>query len=499
MADNLKQKVVRGALWAMLERLSTEIIGFLVTIILARLLTPSDYGIVALLTIFVTISGVFASSGFGSALIQKKDADDLDFNSVFYFSLFISLLLYAVLFFIAPLVARFYRTPELTSLMRVLTLTVIFNSINSVQNAVLSRNLLFHLSFRISLISTFTTLFVGVPLAYFGYGAWAIVWTNVIGCVVGVLARWYYIAWRPRLMFSFKSLRDLFQFGWKMFVSVLIDTIYNNLYGLLIGRLYTKADLAYVNKGRGLPQMAMDSINATLGRVAFPALAQVQDDANLVRQGLRKMVRDSTYLVFPMLAGVAACAKPLVLLMFGDQWLDAVPYVKVSCIMFAFWPFHTINLQGILAIGRSDIFLYLELVKKVLGVVLLVAAAKLGVFVFVCAMALASGPVAVLINSYPVQRLVRYTILMQFKDVALSAVVSVIMYFICQSIYAFDLPILSLLFYQVLLGLVFYVVTTVLLKCQAARDYFSVVMTVLGSKSPRLARPLRPIERFLNK
>ena len=414
---NLKEKVAKGAIWTLCEKLSVQTVGFVVGMILARLLTPTDFGTVALTSIFFAVAGVLVDGGFGNALIQKKDADDLDFNSVFYLNFALSAVAYVALFFAAPWIADFYQTPVLKNIVRVSAICFFFNAINAIQGAELTKKMLFHLSFRISLITVFTSAVCGITLACRGYGVWALVWSSLITGFVGVIARWFIIAWRPRLMFSWSRLKPLFSFGWKMAASGLLDSFFVNLNGLLIGKFYTKADLAFVNKGRNLPQLAMEQINETLGRVSFPALVLLQDDPDELREAMRKMMRCSTFLVFPLMVGIAACAKSELRLLFGEQWVPAAPYMMLACFTFALWPFHTINLRGIMAVGRSDIFLKLEIIKKILFIVVIAAFFRFGVLPFMMTSAFALGSLSVLINAWPNKKLLNYTLRMQIVDV----------------------------------------------------------------------------------
>lgn len=424
--SDLKQKVAKGAVWTLAEKVSCQAVSFVVGMILARLLTPNDYGTVALTTIFFAVAGVLVDGGFGNALIQKKDADDLDFNSVFYLNLALSVVAYGALFLAAPWIADFYQTPILKNIVRVSALCFIFNAINAIQNAELAKKMLFHLSFRISLITTFTSAVCGIALAYMGYGVWALVWSSLVTGFVGVVARWLIIAWRPRLMFSSKRLKPLFAYGWKMSASALLDQFFVNLTGLLIGKFYTKADLAYVNKGQSLPQLAMNEVDGTLGRVSFPALVQLQDDKIKLRDAMRRMMTCSTFLVFPLMVGVAACAKSELLLLYGEQWVPATPYMMLACFTFALWPFHTINLKGIMALGRSDVFLKLEIIKKVLKIVFILAFFRFGVLPFMCACAFALGPLSVIVNAWPNRKLLDYPIRLQVMDVVPTAAVCVV-------------------------------------------------------------------------
>ena len=424
--QSLKSKVAKGAVWTLMEKLSTQVVGFVVGMVLARLLTPNDYGTVALTGIFFAVAGVLVDGGFGNALIQKKGADDLDFNSVFYLNVTLSLFAYVAMFFAAPLIARFYDTPELTSIIRVSAICFVFNAVNAIQNAELTKKMLFHLSFRISLITCFTSAVCGVTLAFLGFGVWALVLSSLITGMVGVIARWFIIAWRPRLMFSGARLRPLFAYGWKMAFSGLLDSFFVHLNGLLIGKFYSKTDLAYVNKGQSLPKLAMDEVDATLGRVSFPALVLLQNDKDKLREAMRRMIQCSTFLVFPLMVGIASCSYSILRLLYGAQWAPSAPYMMLACFTFALWPFHTINLKGIMALGRSDIFLKLEIIKKILKLVIILTAFRYGVFVFMAASAFALGPLGVIINSWPNRKLLNYTIAMQIRDVLPTALVCVV-------------------------------------------------------------------------
>ena len=423
--ESLKTKVAKGSAWILLEKLSGQAVRFFVGMVLARLLSPNDFGTVALYLVFFNVTTVLVDGGFGSALIQKKDADDVDFNSVFYLVLSLSVLAYVALFFAAPAIAGFYKLPELTFIVRIAAIAFFFQAINSIQNAELTKKMLFHLSFRISLITTISSAIIGITLAPLGYGVWALVSVSLTYGFVGFIARWFIIAWRPRLMFSFARLRKLFAFGWKMAATTLLDSIFHNLNGLLIGRLYSKADLAYVNKGQALPELAMNEVDATLGLVSFPALVQLQNDKVRLREAMRQMMRCSTFLVFPLMVGVAACAKSELRLLYGAQWLPAAPYMMLACFSFALAPFNTINLRGIMVLGRSDICLKLELLKKSLVLIVIICAARLGVFTWMAISAFTLGPLGVLINAWPNNKLLDYSLGMQLRDVLPTALVCV--------------------------------------------------------------------------
>lgn len=401
--------------------------GFGVTLVLARLLTPADYGVVALLTIFISISSALADAGFGDALVQKKNATDMDFNSVFYLSIVTTSIFYLILFFSAPAISRFYGQPILVPILRILALKLIFASVNSVQNAELVKNLLFDKSFKISLIGLTATWTIGITLAFLGYGPWAIVWSEIGGGLVGVAARWFIIAWRPKLMFSFCSLRTLFNFGWKISCVSLIDRIYNNLYGLLIGKIYTPADLALVNKGRSLPTMFMDAVYGTINSVTYPTMVQLQDNLDMVRIGMRKMLVCSTFLIFPMMAGLIGCAQSVVFLAFGENWVSCVPYVQIACFALAVKPLSSVNNFTLLALGYSNVLLKLEIVKKIIGLVLMAVSIRYGVFVFMLANIFALEVCSIMVNARSVKRIIGYTLLSQVRDVVPALTASTLM------------------------------------------------------------------------
>lgn len=414
--SGLKQAVVRGAAWVTLERLSLQLVQFFVTLVLARLLTPTEYGTVGLLTIFLAIAGSLANCGFGNALVQKKEVGELEFNSVFYLSLAMSGLLYLVLFLAAPWIADFYEVQELRPITRIAAFQIVFAAINSVQGAELARKLLFHLRFRISMVTCVASAVVGIALAILGFGVWALVWSSFVGGLVSVVAWWTIVAWRPRAMFSLHAVKPLFSYGWRMAASGLISNVYGNLYGFLVGKVYTPADLAYVAKGRTIPNLLMQTLDSAVLHVSFPALARVQNDTHKIREAMRQMIQASAFVVFPALAGLAACARPAMLLLFGDQWLPAVPYLVIACFTFSLFPVNAINTSAIAARGRSGVYLALDIIKKGTGLLVMALTIRHGVLFFMLAMAIIMSPFSVLVNMAVNGRLLGYTARMQLRD-----------------------------------------------------------------------------------
>ncbi len=484
--SSLRNKVVKGVAWTLLDAFTTKVAAFVVTLVLARILTPDDYGTVALLTLITNISLVFIDCGLGLALVQKKKATELDFNSVFYLTVSFATIVYVLIFIASPYVARFYSRPELTNMLRLLAITLVLNAIGGIQGATIQRNLAFNISFKISLCRFFATSTTGVSLAVMGEGPWALVWSTVGGSIVTVVAGWLFVGWRPKLMFSLSSVRGLFSFGWKFSASWLLCMFYENVYGMIIGKVYTPSDLAFYDKGRQTPELALLAVNSTVQKVSFPAIAQIQDDLNRVRSVMRRMIKCTTFVMFPMMIGLAVCAQTIIPVLYGTQWLPAVPFVIVMCFGFILYPFHTINLQTLSAIGRSDIFLKLEIIKKIIGFALLVLSCRMGVLWMVAISTLVGGPLGVIVNAYPNQKLLGYSVVMQIRDTMPSLFASVFMGICVYSLTWINETYLRL-FLQLILGASIYIFLSWFFRIEAFREYITAIDITIGGHVPRFA------------
>lgn len=421
-----KTKVASNLVWRFAERMGAQIVSFIVSLVLARLLLPDDYGTVALITVFTNILQVFVDSGMANALIQKKDADDLDFSTAFFFNVGICFLVYLLLFVCAPLIAAFYKKPELTPLTRVIGLTIVISGLKNVQQAYVSRHLIFKKFFFATLIGTVASAFLGIFLAYKGAGPWALVAQQLTNTTVDTIMLWILVPWRPRRKFSLERFRSLFSFGWKLLVSSLLDTIYNNLRQLIIGRLYSSSDLAFYNKGRQFPELVITNVNTSINSVLLPVMSQSQDDRDRVKSMMRRSIKLSCFIIWPLLMGLAAVATPITRIILTEKWIPLVPYMRVFCFCFALWPIHTTNLNAINALGRSDIFLKLEVIKKVLDMALLLLTMRKGPMVMAYSLLL-SGVICSIINAYPNKRLLRYSYVDQLKDILPDVTISLIM------------------------------------------------------------------------
>ena len=426
---SLKSSVITSLIWKFLERIGSQGVHFVVTVVLARLLAPTDFGLIALVTVFIALANVFVQSGLNTALIRKKNADNVDFSTVFYASLAVAALLYGVLFIGAPLIADFYNgQTKLVPVVRVLGIILLMGAVNSVQNAYVARNMMFKKLFYRSIGAIIPSGIFGVALAYLDYGIWALVGQQLMNSFLICVIMWFTVKWRPQLVFSFARFKGLFSFGWKLLCSALLDTLYRNIRDLIIGKLFTPADLGFYNRGDQFPKIIITNINSSIQSVLLPSLSSVQDDKPKLKSLARRSIKTSAFLILPMMAGLAAVAKPLILVLLGEKWLPAVPFIQICCFSYAFWPVHTTNLSAINAIGRSDVFLKLEIIKKCYGLAILAIA----IWLFrspigIAASAVVAAPLGSFVNAYPNKKLLNYGFCEQMKDFLPSFALAVVM------------------------------------------------------------------------
>lgn len=422
----MKQKVVKGLFWKLLENGGAQGIQFVIAIILARLLTPAEYGVVGIIMIFITIANVFVQSGFSTALIQKQSADELDFSSVCYFELAAALVMYGLLYQAAPSIASFYGIPDLMGIVRVLSLVLFPGAVISVQTAFVSRNMEFKGLFFSTLTASAVSGVISIGMAASGLGVWAMVGQQVSYYMALMAVLFVTVRWRPRLCFAAERVRGMFAFGWKILCASLLDTVFNNLYGLLIGKIYNEELLGSYNRGEQFPKLIATNLGAAIQAVLLPAFSAKQDDKKAVREMVRRAIRMSSFAVIPMLLGLFAVADTLVLALLGEKWMICVPFLRIMCISYCFWPIHITNLQAINAMGRSDIFLKLEVVKKGLSLLALIVGMQFNVYIMVCLKAFQDF-VCTFINAAPNRKLLDYSIFHQWMDVMPAAALSAVM------------------------------------------------------------------------
>lgn len=469
---------INNFIWRFAERCGAQLVTFIVSIVLARILTPEDYGVVALVTVFTSILQVFVDSGLGTALIQKKNADDLDFSSVFYFNFVVCIVLYIIMFFTAPVISVFYNDSSLISIIRVSSLTIVISGVKGIQQAYVSRNMLFKRFFFATLGGTIFSAFIGIGFAYAGFGVWAIVVQQLSNTAIDTFILWITVKWRPKKMFSIKRLKELLNFGWKLLVSSLFDTIYNNLRNLIIGKNYSSADLAYYNQGDKFPKLIVTNINSSIDSVLLPTLASAQDESNRVKNMTRRAIKTSTYIMAPLMMGLAFCATPIVRLILTEKWLPCVPYLQIFCITYMFWPIHTANLNAINAMGRSDYFLKLEIAKKTIGMILLLSTMHFGVMVMAYSL-LVTTVTSMIINSWPNRTLLGYSLKEQIVDIFPGVFLALLMGTAISLVRLLALPDIVTLALQIPLGAMIYIGLSNIFKIESFEYLLNIVKSVL--------------------
>ena len=464
--NQLKNQVVSGMLWKFGEHAGVQIFSFIVSIILARMLAPEAFGLISLVTVFITLADVFVNSGFGNALIQKAGADELDFSSVFYFSIVTSILFYVIIYLCAPAIANFFGNETLTAVIRIMAIRLLPAGISTVQSAYVRKHMLFRKLFFVTLAGTISSAAIAIFLAFNGYGVWVLVVHYVGSSIINLLLLWFIVRWRPKLMFSWQRMKGLFDYGWKLLVGSLVSAVYNELCSLVIGKMYSAADLAYYTKGRNFPNIIVNNVESSIAAVLFPAITKKQDDLEQVRKMTRRSIRTSAYITIPAMAGLAVVARPLVLLLLTETWIEAVPYLQIACFSCALMPMQSANLQAIKAIGRTDITLKLEIIKRALSLVVLFLVMNHGVMAIALSTIITS-PIISIINAAPNQKLLNYKYLQQLQDIAPFVGMSAIMAAVIYPLNWLPLPSIVMLAIQALLGIVVYWGLSIIFKVES--------------------------------
>ncbi|WP_276904990.1 lipopolysaccharide biosynthesis protein [Faecalibaculum rodentium] len=472
------QSVLKNFFWRFAERSGAQLVTFVVSIVLARILIPEDYGQIALITVFTSIMQVFVDSGLGTALIQKKDATDLDFSSVFFFNLIVCLILYILMYLCAPLIAEFYKDSSLVPIIRILSLTIIISGVKGIQQAYVARFMLFKRFFFSTLGGTVFSAFLGIGMAYAGFGVWAIVFQQLSNTTIDTLILWLTVKWRPKKMFSWKRLKGLLSFGWKMLISSLLDTTYTNIRGLIIGKMYSPIDLAYYNQGEKFPSVIASNINTSIDSVLLPTMSSAQDNRARIKAMTSRSIKTSTYIMAPLMMGLAFCSEPIVHLILTDKWLPCLPFLRVFCVTYMFYPIHTANLNAIKAMGRSDLFLKLEILKKIVGMGLLIATMWFGVMAMTYSL-LISCVLSQIINSWPNKKLLNYSYKEQLRDILPSITLSIFMGLIVSLVSIFHLPSLITLIMQIAVGIIIYIGASKVLRLDAYEYLISMIGSLL--------------------
>lgn len=472
--DSLKKSVLNNLIWKFGERIGAQCVSFIVSIVLARLLLPADYGLVTMVTIFITIANVFVSNGFGESLVQKKDADNVDFSTIFYFEIVFSFGIYMILFITAPYIADFYNEPVLCNVLRVFALRVPLAGINSVQQAYVKKKMIFKKFFFSTIIGTIVSAVVGITLAYRGFGVWALIAQYLCNSVMDTVILWVTVKWRPNLVFSVTRLKELVAYGWKIMAAGLINSFYSQLRSLVIGKVYTASDLAYYNRAQQFPQLLVTNVNASIDGVLFPAMSNEQNDKKRIVRIMRRSIKVSSFVLFPLMVGLAVVSTPLIRLILTEKWLPCVPYLQVICIQFMLQPIQTANLQAIKALGRSDLFLKLEIIKKIVGILSILMVMRMGVMAIAVTEVLYSVYASV-INASPNKKMLGYGYKAQIIDIFPAVSLSLVMGIIVNLYNYLQCPDIMILVLQVITGAIIYMASAYIFKIES----FSYILSMI--------------------
>lgn len=426
MSESLKHRTFKGTIWSSVERFSVQGISFIVMIIMARVLTPDDYGLVGMLTIFIAVAQSLVDSGFSNALIRKQNRSEIDNSTVFYFNIVIGIVLYILLFLSAPVIADFYDEPILMPMMRIISLSIPINSLVIVQRALLSVALDFKTQAKASLSASIVSGIVGITLTYNGFGVWSIVWYQITNLSINVILLWILSNWHPRLVYSWSSFRELFGFGSKLAISSIISTLYDNIYLIVIGKVFKATDLGYYTRAHQFSSFPSSNLSGIIQRVTYPVLCTMQDDDDRLRSVYRRFLRLSAFIVFPLMIGLSAVAQPLILILLKEQWIFTATLLSIICFAMMWYPIHSINLNLLQVKGRSDLFLRLEIIKKIIGICIICITVPFGL-IAMCVGSVVNSVVCLIVNTYYTDKLIQVGFLMQIRDLIPSLVYSLSM------------------------------------------------------------------------
>ncbi|MFA5648818.1 MAG: MOP flippase family protein [Bacteroidales bacterium] len=413
---SLKQKTVSGLLWSFIDQFANMGITFIAGIILARLLSPREFGLIGMITVFIAVSESFINSGFSSALIRKKNCTDVDFSTVFYFNLLAGILFFTILFFSAQPIAAFFNEPQLKAIVQVLGAILIIDSLTLIQRTILTKRIDFKLQARISIIASLGSGIIAISMAYSGYGVWSLVAQRLSKQAFNSLLLWLWNKWRPLLVFSTQSFKELFGFGGKLLVSGLIDTLYRNIYYLVIGKFFSAQDLGYYTRANEFNKIPSQNLNAIIGRVTYPILSSIQDDKHRLKRNYQKLIRSTMLITFTLMIGMAAIAKPMILTLIGDKWEPSIIYLQMLCFVGMMYPLHALNLNMLQVSGRSDLFLKLEVIKKIIAIPTIIIGVIWGIKIMIVGMMI-NTLLAYYLNSYWSGRFIGYSFKEQILDI----------------------------------------------------------------------------------
>ena len=479
MSNGLKTKTLHALFWSFFERIGQQGIQFIISIILARLLLPEQFGLIAMLAIFMAVAQSFINSGFGQALIQKKNATHIDECSIFYFNILVGFLAAGLLCLSAPWIASFYNQPLLVSLTCALSLNLIINAFGLVQTTLLTKHIDFKTQLKVSVIATVISGTIGITMALNGFGVWSLVAQSLSSNLFRTALLWLFNNWRPSLVFSFVSLRGMFAFGSRLLASGLLDTVFQNIYLVVIGKLFSPVSLGFYSRAKGLQQLPVSNISGIVSRVTFTVFSSVQDDKPRLKRGVRKALTMLVMINFPMMIGLAIVAKPLVMVLLTEKWAPCIPYLQLLCVVGMLYPVHVINLNVLTAQGRSDLFFRLEILKKILIVIAIAVTYRWGIIAMIYGQIVTSC-LGYFLNAYYTGKTLDYPITEQIQDLIPSLALAGIMGLGVYALkYAHITNQLALLSAQLMTGIVLYAVLCYIFRISSFMETIEMVKSRL--------------------
>ena len=474
MSDSLKQKATKGIIWSALERFSVQGVQFFIMIIMARLLTPKDYGLLGMLGVFLAVAQSLIDSGFTQALIRKQNRTEVDNSTVFYFNVVVSIILYLLLYIVAPYVAQFYNAPELCIIMRVTCISIIINSLSIIQRVILTIKIDFKTQAKVSFIATLLSGIIGISLAYSGYGVWALVYQSLLIAVLNSFLLWVISKWRPIFAYSWKSFIELFSFGSKLLASGLLDTIYKNIYPIIIGKVFSASDLGYYTRAQNFSDFPSSNSTSILQRVTYPILCNIQNNDEQLRNVYRRFLKLSAYIIFPLMTGLAAVSHPFIIFVIGDKWAFCAKLLQIICFSMMWYPIHAINLNLLQVKGRSDLFLRLEIIKKIMVTAVIIMSIPFGV-IGMCYGGIITSILCLFINTYYTGKLINIGFQMQMRDILPTLILSIFMFIIVLGIVNLVSNTLLQLIMGVFIGFTCYLGISYLCKFEELQELFSIL------------------------
>lgn len=478
--NSLSYRSMSGFFWKLMEKTGAQVVSFVIQIILARLLLPEVYGIIAYLNIFVLLLDVTIKQGITMALVQKKDADEMDFSSVFWLNMAVSLLLYGIMYVAAPYIALFYEEPQLTEVTRVLFITVIIGAFGAVHEAAMAKQLDFKKSFYRGLANILSYGISGVVFAMNGFGVWALVYSRIVGVSVGSTVLWLTVNWKPHFLFSWARVRRLFRFGSRFLGTNLLNTLFNNINSLIIGKFGTSTDLGHYERGRNIPQIIMDALEGSMSEVMYPTYSVIQNDPQALKTYVRRTLKLTMYIVMPVLVGLAVVAEPLTLVLLTEKWLPSVPYMQMTCLICVFWPMRTRE-HALNAMGRSDLTFRLSLISKAASLVFLIVFARKGTMMIMWGTAMASA-IHFFVVSVVMKKYLAYSAAELVRDMTPSVLLALGMGACVWAVSLLHLPVAVQLLLQLICGVGVYVAGSRLFRLESFFYLLTTIRALLNKK-----------------